>query len=390
MGGSLLGKYFLMVNQKALNICEFFRIDIPPKNPDNRRMNYEQLYENPHRRFNPLTGEWVLVSPHRNKRPWQGLVEKLPFTKRAEYDPSCNLCPGNKRASGEVNPDYPGTYVFTNDFSALLPEIPEGKRDEKGLLVAEAEKGVCKVICFSPRHDLTVALMETADIRKVVDVWTSEYSELGKREEIGYVQIFENHTEMMGCSNPHPHCQIWSNQTVPELPAKETAHQAAYLERHGHCLLCSYLGAEAGHEERVVFDNGTFTALVPYWAVWPFEVLILPRRHVPSLAELTDAEKTGFADALRRMNIRYDNLFQTDFPYSMGIHQKPTDGEPHGEWHFHVHYFPPLIRSATIRKHMVGYELLAMPQRDITPEQGAARLRECRETHYSLSGKDRT
>ncbi len=340
------------------------------------------LKEHPHRRYNPLIGEWVLVSPHRTKRPWQGHMEKPQVEKTVKYDPECYLCPGNSRAGGVQNPRYTDTFVFVNDYAALLPDTPEGSLEDDDLFIARSEKGICKVICFSPRHDLTLPLMAGEDIRKVVDVWEREYRDLGNEPFISYVQIFENRGAAMGCSNPHPHGQIWSNETIPQVPQKELDHQKAYFHRHGSCLLCDYLEREIEAEERLVAQNDSFVALVPFWAVWPFETMVLPRRHAASLSELHDTEKNDLADIMKRLGTRYDNLFQTHFPYSMGLHQKPTDGVPHPEWHFHIHYLPPLLRSATVKKFMVGYELLSTVQRDITAESAAARLRELSETHF--------
>ena len=347
------------------------------------------LVDYPHRRFNPLTGEWILVSPHRAKRPWQGQVEELPGEAMPRHDPKCYLCPGNTRAGSARNPDYEGTFVFDNDFAALLADGPSETMDEcNGLIRAQHEKGICRVICFSPRHDLTLALMDRPDIVKVIDVWTAQYRELGADERINYVQIFENRGAMMGCSNPHPHGQLWCNQTVPVYPATEQCYQQAYHEKNGKCLLCDYVAEELKRGERIVFANDSFVALVPFWAFWPFEVLVLPRRHLADITGLSDRQKADFADALKRTGVRYDNLFKTSFPYSMGIHQRPTDGLPHDEWHFHLHYYPPLLRSATVKKFMVGYEMLGMPQRDITAETSASRLRECPETHYRDAKKE--
>jgi UDPglucose--hexose-1-phosphate uridylyltransferase len=342
--------------------------------------------DSPHRRFNPLTGEWVLVSPHRTKRPWQGQQDEPDRTVLDAHDPACYLCPGNERAGGAVNPDYDGTFVFTNDFAALLPESARFPLDPDGLLVAEPEPGVCRVVCYSPRHDLSMARLGRERARGVVDAWCREFVELGGREAIGHVQIFENRGAVMGCSNPHPHGQIWATGSVPMYPALEDARQRAYLDERGECLLCRYLGRELADNERLVLRNDSFAAVVPFWAVWPFEILILPSRHMATILDMTPAERDDLADIMVRLGIRYDNLFETSFPYSMGIHQAPTDGLDHPHWHFHLHYYPPLLRSRSIKKFMVGFEMMAMPQRDLTPESAAARLRECAETHYLERG----
>lgn len=343
------------------------------------KFNFE---DHPHRRFNPLNGEWIQVSPHRAKRPWQGQVEKAAQDKRPQYDEKCYLCPGNERVGGEKNPEYESTYVFGNDFGALLADTPEGEFVDGELFMAKSEKGVCRVICFSPRHDLTVPEMETEDVRKVVDLWIEEYKELGSKKFINYVQIFENKGSIMGCSNPHPHGQIWAQSSVPGEPAKETDRQAEYYKKHGRSLLSDYLTKELELKERLVCENEHFVALVPFWAVWPFETMILPKRHVTNITELTDEEKTAFADIYRQLTIIYDNLFEVSFAYSAGIHQAPTDGEDHPEWHMHMHFYPPLLRSATVKKFMVGYEMMANPQRDITAETAAKMLRTLPKIHY--------
>lgn len=342
--------------------------------------------ENPHRRLNPLTGEWVLVSPHRMRRPWQGQVESPEVDRRPVYDPACYLCPGNARAGGERNPTYSDVFVFDNDFSALLPETPEGQVDEGGLLVARAESGICRVVCFSPRHDLTLSGLEPLAIRRVVDLWAEQYEELGARPDISSVQIFENRGTMMGCSNPHPHGQIWSQRSLPLELEREGARLGEYRMRTGRSMLADYVALEVERGERIVFEQDSVVAIVPYWAVWPFETLVLPRRAVPSLSELEPAERDDLALALKRLTTRYDNLFRTSFPYSAGIHQAPTDGVLHPEWHLHLHFYPPLLRSATVRKFMVGYEMLAEPQRDLTPEAAAARLRDVAENRPVNSG----
>jgi UDPglucose--hexose-1-phosphate uridylyltransferase len=338
--------------------------------------------EQPHRRHNPLLDEWVLVSPHRAKRPWQGAQEKTATTAPPAYDPTCYLCPGNTRTSGIVNPKYDHQYVFDNDFAALLPEGETGTYEEGGLLRADAETGHCRVICFSPRHDLTLPELPIAEIRKVVDTWTEEFRTLGADPNINYVQIFENKGQAMGASNPHPHGQIWSERTVPDLPAKEGRTQKAYFEKNGRTLLSDYLAIEEKSKTRFVVENDTWVALVPFWAVWPFETLVLPRRAVQDLTQLNDQERDGLADILQQLTIKYDNLFETSFPYSAGFHQRPTDGQDYPEWHLHMHFLPPLLRSATVKKFMVGYELMANAQRDITAEQAAERLRALPSVHY--------
>lgn len=331
----------------------------------------------PHRRYNPLTGEWVLVSPHRTQRPWQGQVEETAPTAALDYDPECYLCPGNPRAGGEETPKYDGTYVFDNDFPALLGDTPPTSQDEEGLLVATSERGRCRVVCFSPRHDLTLATMERPDLRRVVDTWAQEFLALGSDPHVGHVQIFENRGSMMGASNPHPHGQIWATEHVPNESAKEGRQQEAWSQEKGTCLLCEYARLEMRKGERVVCHNEGFLAVVPYWAVWPYELLVLPRAHHTGLDSLGSADRDGFADLLRRVTSGYNRVFATSFPYSMGIHQRPTDGRPHPHWHMHAHFYPPLLRSATVRKFMVGFEMLGGPQRDITPESAAERLREC-------------
>lgn len=347
-------------------------------------MTAGELMERPHRRWNPLTGEWVLVSPQRTQRPWQGQVEKHALAPSAAYDPACYLCPGNERAGGKRNPNYTSTYVFTNDFAALLPggEPVRSDASGRGLMVAESEAGTCRVLCFSPRHDLTLSRMSVGDITAVVDLWAEQYAELGTRPDIGYVQIFENRGEIMGCSNPHPHCQIWASEKIPNEPRKEQQAQLAYAEKHRACLLCDYLAAERQGGQRIVCENDRFVALVPFWAVWPFETVLVSKAHARDLLAVDAPGRAALADILKRLTTRYDNLFEVSFPYSMGFHQAPSDGEAHPEWHLHAHFFPPLLRSATIRKFMVGYEMLAEPQRDITPEVAAERLRALGERHY--------
>jgi UDPglucose--hexose-1-phosphate uridylyltransferase len=337
-----------------------------------------KLTEDPHRRLNALTNGWILVSPHRATRPWQGEVAQLQTTSEPAYDPTCYLCPGNARVGGVRNPAYPSTFVFENDFAALKPQVQHERLDVDGmgLLVAEGEPGICRVICFSPRHDLTLATMTVEEILSVVDTWVGQFCELGGLDFIHHVQIFENRGAMMGASNPHPHCQIWATYSIPEAAAKELIAQKAYTNAHGMCLLCDYVALEERQRVRMVCQNGGFVALVPYWAVWPFEIMVCSRRHIGSMAEFTPEDVRSLADILQRVTSTYDKVFGVPFPYSMGFHQSPTDGAEHPECHFHAHFYPPLLRSATIRKFMVGFEMLGTPQRDITPEIAAERLRQ--------------
>lgn len=334
------------------------------------------LKTHPHRRFNPLTREWILVSPHRTQRPWLGQVETRSRIDQPAYDPTCYMCPGNTRATGVSNPDYKGTFVFDNDYPALLIDTPTDIVENGNLLKAQGESGLCRVVCFTPDHSLALARMQAAEIRRVIDAWAEQCEEMRSHPSLQYVQIFENRGEMMGASNPHPHCQIWASSSLPNEPAKEQLAQQEYQASHGSCLLCDYATDELGRKERIVFANDHFSVVVPFWATWPFETMVISQRHIGSFPELTDPEREGLAAILKRLTGCYDDLFQTRFPYSMGFHQSPTDGEAHREWHFHAHFYPPLLRSATVRKFMVGYEMLASPQRDNTPEDVAARLRE--------------
>jgi UDPglucose--hexose-1-phosphate uridylyltransferase len=345
-------------------------------------MDLTKLQSSPHRRFNPLTSEWVLVSPHRTQRPWQGRVEKLPVETQPQYDPTCYLCPGNSRAGGAVNPKYQNTYLFDNDYAALLPKVPETTARDGDLLIAETERGICRVGCFSPRHDLTVARMTVDELRLVIDMWAEQYRELGDVSWIKHVQIFENRGAMMGASNPHPHCQIWANEHLPNQATREQHAIDDYQKQHASCLLCDYLKIERDSGERIICENEEFVVVVPFWAVWPFETLLLSKQHLSSMLELNDRQRTLLGEIMKQITTRYDNLFEVSFPYSMGFHQSPTDGASHSEWHLHAHYLPPLLRSATIQKFMVGYELLGTPQRDITPESAAERLRQLPAVHY--------
>lgn len=344
-------------------------------------------FEIPHRRFNPLSGEWVLVSPQRARRPWLGQVERVPEERLPAYDPDCYLCPGSQRANGIRNPAYAGTFVFDNDFPALLPNgsakiAQEDSQTDRGLFSAENITGVCKVICFSPRHDLSLPELPLDAVIEIVRTWTDLTRELGGLGEYAYVQVFENKGEMMGCSNPHPHSQLWATSILPDIPARELENSRQYLNRTGRCLLCDILEEETRAGIRIFSENADFIALVPFWAVWPFEVLLISRRHLGSLVDLTERETRNLAAVLIDITTRYDNLFGISFPYSMGFHQSPFDGKVHTEAHLHVHFYPPLLRSATVRKFMVGFEMLAMPQRDLTPESAAERLRSVPAGHY--------
>ena len=337
----------------------------------------------PHRRKNILTGEWILVSPHRTNRPWQGEVSEAVRQSRLEYDPECYLCPGNKRANGEFNPLYKNIFVFTNDFPALLENGEKFTLNKKDLLVAKCESGICKVVNFSPRHDLTMAEMEEEAIAKVIEAWLNEFKTLSSNPSINYVQIFENKGSIMGNSNPHPHCQIWAQSSIPMEMAKELKQFKKYFRKFNRSILQDYLKLELKLNERIVYQNESFVVLIPYWAVWPFETLVIPRRKIADLLQLKTGEIRDFANALKIITTKYDNLFQISFPYSSGVHQAPTNGKDYKEFHFHMHFYPPLLRSATIKKFMVGYEMLANPQRDITAELSAERLRELPEVHYT-------
>ncbi len=329
-----------------------------------------QLPSQPHRRYNALSDEWLLVSAERTSRPWLGRQEVPPSQDLPAYDPSCYLCPGNVRANGERNPSYDSTFVFTNDFAALRPDLPPVEVED-GLLRAKSESGTCKVICFSPRHDLSLSRMDAAQARTVVDLWAAQTASLG--EQFPWVQVFENRGAPMGASNPHPHGQIWAGDALPREAEKEDATQRRHFEATGHRLLLDYAEQEAGGVRDLESDDD-WLVVVPFWAAWPFETMIVPRRPVSRLPDLDDRQRSSLADRLIGLLRGYDGLFQEPFPYSMGWHQAPFDGVDRPYWQLHAHFYPPLLR-ATVRKFMVGYELLSEPQRDITAEEAAERLR---------------
>ncbi len=332
-----------------------------------------RLTHQPHRRLNALTGEWVFVSPHRTQRPWLGKVEVVNSGQRPAHDPNCYLCAGNRRANGERNPDYLTTYAFTNDFAAFKPMGPDGGTQGEGLFAAQAHSGTCRVLCFSPRHDLTLADLAPADLRCVVDLWIKETAELGKNWR--WVQVFENKGEIMGCSNPHPHGQIWASDYIPNEPAKEHLRQREWYAQNRRPLLLDYAQQELASGERVIAANDQWLAVIPWWAVWPFEVLVVPLQPWSRLVDLPAETRDSLSALLQQVLRGYDRLFGVSFPYSMGWHGAPFDGADHPEWTVHAHFYPPLLRSATVKKFMVGFELLAEAQRDLTPEQAAKQLR---------------
>jgi UDPglucose--hexose-1-phosphate uridylyltransferase len=346
-------------------------------------MNKFDINEDPHRRYNPLIKEWVLVSPHRAKRPWQGQNEVVATHALPNYDPECYLCPGNVRANGEINPQYENCFVFDNDFAALKQdEIEQEASENNSFFIAKSERGVAKVVCFSPNHNLTLPELTSSEIESVIAAWQKQYTELGSIDYINYVQIFENKGSVMGCSNPHPHGQIWAQSSLPTQVEKTHTSLNEYFSKNNTNLLLDYLAQELERKERIVIENNHFVALVPFWAIWPFETMIIAKRNVTNITEFTEIEKSDFALILKQLTTKYDNLFHTSFPYSSGIHQAPTDNQPHPEWQFHMHFYPPLLRSATVKKFMVGYEMMGESQRDITPEKSADALRNCSDIHY--------
>jgi UDPglucose--hexose-1-phosphate uridylyltransferase len=341
------------------------------------------INEDPHRRYNPLINEWVLVSPHRAKRPWQGQNETVHSDALPEYDECCYLCTGNIRANGMQNPVYENSFVFENDFAAMKQDEIVFEEDIKETFFkAQPERGISRVVCFSPKHNLTLPEMEVATIENVIQTWQKEYADLGKIKYINYVQIFENKGSVMGCSNPHPHGQIWAQSSLPTEVEKTQNSQKVYFDKHQRTLLQDYLQEELNRNERIVIENDHFVALVPFWAIWPYETMIVSKRNIQKITDFEAAETTDFAAIIKGLTTKYDNLFETSFPYSSGIHQAPTDGESHPEWHFHMHFYPPLLRSATVKKFMVGYEMLGEAQRDITPEKSAEILKNQSEVHY--------
>ncbi|MBN1901508.1 UDP-glucose--hexose-1-phosphate uridylyltransferase [Candidatus Sumerlaeota bacterium] len=342
--------------------------------------------EFPHRRFNPLNGEWVLVSPHRMKRPWQGASEKIAPEERPAYDPRCYLCPGNTRANGEKNPDYTGTYAFENDFRALLDNVPPEQKLESPLFEKQNVNGTCRVLCFSHRHDLTLAEMEPGEIQQVIAMWINQSRELAQKYK--WIQIFENKGEIMGCSNPHPHGQIWASDALPTEPAKEDLHQLKYFRKYDSLLLQDYVHLEMEKGQRVIASNDDWAIVVPFWAVWPFETLLLPRFFIQHIYDLNAAQEKSLAEILKKILVRYDNLFESPFPYSMGWHGAPEQPKEQAHWQLHAHFYPPLLRSATVKKFQVGYEMLSEAQRDLTPELAALKLKSLPEIHYKFKNDE--
>ncbi|GIU52805.1 UDP-glucose--hexose-1-phosphate uridylyltransferase [Shewanella sp. KT0246] len=338
--------------------------------------------EHPHRRYNPMTDEWVLVSPHRAKRPWQGQVEKVDDQEKKSHDESCYLCAGNVRINGEVNPEYKKTFVFENDFAALKKDTVKFEQNDP-LFKLKTEQGISRVICFSPDHSKTLPQLSITELTHVVEAWKHQTELLGKHYK--WVQVFENKGAVMGCSNPHPHGQVWAQNQLPTLAQKKQNAFNQYYSDHSSNLLADYVERELAEQTRVVVSNDDWVVVVPYWAAWPFETLLLPRFPIQRMTDLTAEQQVNLADIIKQITIRYDNLFNCSFPYSMGWHGAPFDGAAHPEWTLHASFLPPLLRSATVRKFMVGYEMMAESQRDLTPEQAAERLRAVSEVHYKLS-----
>lgn len=341
--------------------------------------------DHPHRRYNPLTGQWILVSPHRAKRPWQGAQEIVPTLALAQHDPDCYLCPGNTRVTGDKNPPYTGTCVFTNDFAALMSDTPDVPRNNDLLMGIQSARGTSRVICFSPDHSKTLPELSLPALEEVIATWQTQTAELGKHYV--WVQVFENKGAAMGCSNPHPHGQIWANSFLPDEVAREDAHQRDYFAQHHSPLLMDYVQRERTDASRTVTETEHWLAVVPWWAAWPFEILLLPKAHVLRLTALSNAQRSDLAVALKKLTSRYDNLFHCSFPYSMGWHGAPFNDEDNAHWQLHAHFYPPLLRSATVRKFMVGYEMLAEPQRDLTAEQAAEKLRAVSDVHFREAGE---
>ena len=336
-----------------------------------------------HRRRNPLTGDWVLVSPHRAKRPWQGQVEKPQIADTAPHDPECYLCWGDTRINGEINPQYDGTFVFTNDFAALMKDTPASQQSNDDLFTLEAARGTSRVICFSPEHNKTLPELSLFALEGVINTWQEQVADLSK--DYVWVQVFENKGAAMGCSNPHPHGQVWANDFIPNEVAKAQANQKAYFDKHASSLLLDYAQKESADGSRTVVETEHWIAVVPYWAAWPFETLLMPKFACARLTDVNSVQKADLAMAIKKLTSRYDNLFQCSFPYSMGWHGAPNNLELTEHWQVHAHFYPPLLRSATVRKFMVGYEMMAEPQRDLTPEQAAQRLQALSDVHFNES-----
>lgn len=336
----------------------------------------------PHRRYNPLLDEWILVSPQRALRPWQGQTEELNEEQRSNYDENCYLCPGNQRSNGTKNEAYTSTFVFENDFSALMKEPVDQLGSDSRFFQSKAERGINKVVCFSPNHALTLAEMSIQELKTIIETWTNEFQILGSLDYINHVQIFENKGSVMGCSNPHPHGQIWAQESIPTQVAKTQKQLLNHYQKNGSSLLLDYTQEELKKKERLVAENEHFVLLVPFWATWPFETMIISKFPCENLTQLNPVQQLNLAEIIQCIAVKYDNLFNCSFPYSAGIHQAPTDGVLHPEWTMHMHFYPPLLRSASVKKFQVGYEMLGEAQRDITPEQSAERLRSISTKHY--------